>query len=67
MTEILKLITDYTLKEYKLVRLEGYVREHNKASARMMEKAGYELEGIIRKNQKKGAKFINDLLYSWVR
>ncbi|PIN93587.1 hypothetical protein COU61_00780 [Candidatus Pacearchaeota archaeon CG10_big_fil_rev_8_21_14_0_10_35_13] len=67
MTKILKIFTGYTFKKYNLVRLEGYVREYNKPSARMMEKAGYKLEGIIRKNQKKEGRYVNDLLYAKVK
>src|SRR3989339_887363 len=41
-----KLFVRYAFKNYNLKRLQGNVRIFNKASARMLEKSGYKLEGI---------------------
>jgi len=38
-------------KKYKLKRLEGWCRTFNKPSARVLEKSGFKLEGILRKNK----------------
>lgn len=51
-TKAVKLIVDYAFNELKLYRIEAGVMPHNKASIRMLEKAGFHKEGITRKNVK---------------
>jgi len=63
-TEALKLITKYGFKEYKLKRITANVFIYNKSSARALEKAGFKLEGILRKNRFKNNKYIDDLFYA---
>jgi len=46
-TKTLKLLTNYAFKKYKLKRITGRCRSFNKASIRVMKKAGYKLESII--------------------
>lgn len=67
MTEAVKIVTNYAFKKYKLARIYGHVRTFNKPSARVMEKAGYKLEGILRKNVLKNGKLYDDFLYAKVR
>jgi [ribosomal protein S5]-alanine N-acetyltransferase len=66
-TEAVKLATDYFFKKYKLVRVQGNARSFNKASARVMEKAGYRLEGILKKNKLKNGKYLDDMVYAKVK
>jgi len=66
-TKALRLFTDYAFKKLKLVRIQANVRTFNKASARILEKAGYKLGGIRRKNVLKEGKFYDDFLYARVR
>jgi ribosomal-protein-alanine N-acetyltransferase len=63
----LKLFTKYAFKKYKLKRISGWCRTFNKASARTMEKAGYKLEGIMRKNKKKNGKYLDDMIWAKVK
>jgi RimJ/RimL family protein N-acetyltransferase len=42
-------------------------RAKNKASARVLEKAGYKLEGILKKNKCVDGEFLDDFLYAKVR
>jgi len=65
-TEALKTLTDYAFKKYKLKRIEGICRTFNKASARVLEKAGYKLEGILRKNKCKNGKYLDDMVFAKV-
>lgn len=39
-------------------------RTFNKASARVLEKSGYKLEGILRKNKFKDGKYLDDMLWA---
>lgn len=66
-TKALKLFTNYAFKKFKLVRIQANVRTFNKASARVLENAGYKLEGIRRKNVLKNGKYYDDFLYARVK
>ena len=67
MSKAVSIVTDYAFKKYKLKRLIGVCRTFNKASARTMEKAGYKLEGIMRKNKFKDGKYLDDMIWAVVR
>ena len=67
MTEVVKLITKFGFKRLKLKRIYGLVYSFNKASMRVLEKAGYKFEGILKKNSKKANRFIDDYLFAVVR
>jgi RimJ/RimL family protein N-acetyltransferase len=66
-TKAIKFITDYAFKKYKLKRMSTVTRTFNKASARALEKAGYKLEGILRKNKFKDGKYLDDMLFAKVK
>ena len=66
-TEAVKLITNYAFKKYKLKRIDGWCRTFNKASARVLEKAGYQLEGILRKNKFRNGKYLDDMVWAKVK
>jgi len=66
-SKALKLMTDYAFKKYKLKRMYTYTRTFNKASARILEKAGFKLEGILRKNKFKNNKYLDDMLWAKVK
>ena len=65
-SKAVKLVTHYAFKKYKLKRISGMGRANNKASARTLEKAGYKLEGILRKNKCVDGKYLNDFIYARV-
>ncbi|WP_257351601.1 GNAT family N-acetyltransferase [Pseudalkalibacillus decolorationis] len=50
MTEAVKLVVLYGFETLKLHRIEAGVMPHNIGSIRVLEKAGFEKEGIARKN-----------------
>ncbi|MFC7370334.1 GNAT family N-acetyltransferase [Fictibacillus iocasae] len=56
-TEAVKLVVDYSFNELKLHRLEAGVMPHNLGSLRVLEKAGFEREGLARKNVKINGKW----------
>lgn len=62
--EALKQMTDYAFLNFpELVRLWAAVFEYNKASMRVLEKAGYELEGIRKKGAIKNGRVIDEYVY----
>lgn len=66
-TNAVKLITKYGFKKYKLKRIEGWCRTFNKASARVLKKAGFKLEGILRKNKFKNGKYLDDIIWARIK
>jgi len=63
-TEALMAVTDYAFASYDLCRLYAHVFEWNLASARVLEKAGYTLEGRLKKSVTKDKQTIDQLLYA---
>ena len=66
-TLALRAVTDYAFIQFDLARLYAYVYEWNPASARVLEKAGYEYEGRLRKSITKDVQTIDQWLYATVR
>ena len=66
-TEALRAVTDWAFATTDLVRIQAGVFEWNPASARVLEKAGYLLEGRHRKAWIKDARMIDRLLYARLR
>lgn len=65
-TEALLLYSEYVLNVENKVRLEAHVFEWNPASCRVLEKAGFELEGCMKKSVYKDGEFIDAFLYAKV-
>ena len=66
-TEVLRAMTDYAFKHFAICRLEAGVFDWNPASARVLEKAGYTLEGRARNAVVKDGRTGDRLLYGLVR
>jgi [ribosomal protein S5]-alanine N-acetyltransferase len=62
-----RIVSEYAFKKYKLKRISGWCRTFNKASARVLEKAGFRLEGIFRKNKFKDGKYLDDMIWARVK
>jgi ribosomal-protein-alanine N-acetyltransferase len=56
-TEAVKLVLDYAFTTLKLHRIEAGVMPHNIGSIRVLEKAGFEKEGISKSNVKINGKW----------
>jgi len=67
MTEAVKIFTDYAYKKLKIKRLFAEVFASNKASARVLKRAGYKLEGVLKKNSLKNNKLVDDLIFAKVK
>jgi len=66
-TAALKLTTDYAFQTFPLERLQATVFEWNPASARVLEKAGYMLEGRLQCSIFKDGRLADSLLYARLR
>jgi ribosomal-protein-alanine N-acetyltransferase len=64
MTEAVTAFADYCFANFSLNRLFGEAYSNNPASARVLEKAGFVLEGRLRKNVVKDGKILDSLLYA---
>lgn len=66
-TEALIAVTDHAFSNYDVCRLYAHVFDWNHASARVLEKAGYEFEGRLRKSVTKDGQTIDQLMYAMIR
>jgi len=67
MTKAVRLATRYAFEKYSLRRIAGRCRTFNKASARVLEKAGYKLEGIHRKELFKDGRYLDNMYWAVVK
>ena len=66
-TDALIAVTDHAFANYDICRIFAHVFDWNGASARVLEKAGYELEGRLRKSVTKDGQTIDQLMYAAIR
>ena len=67
-TDALSNITDYAFRNFShLSRLYAHVFDWNVASMRVLEKAGFTREGVLRKSAQKAGRVIDMILYSRIR
>lgn len=66
-TEALIAVTEYAFANFDLCRLYAHVFDWNPASARVLEKAGYEFEGRLKKSVTKDGQTIDQLMYAIIR
>jgi ribosomal-protein-alanine N-acetyltransferase len=62
-TKAVNLLVDYGFDQLGLVRIYTGVFDYNKASQRVLEKAGFKLEGIFEKSVLKNGKICNEYRY----
>jgi len=66
-TEAVKIILDYLFLSKNIVRIQAETNQRNIASQRVLEKAGFRREGLIRKSIFVKGKWEDSLLYSILR
>ena len=66
-TEALRGFTDWAFAHLELCRLYSFVFETNPASRRVLEKAGYALEGCMRSAVTKEGRTLDQFLFACVR
>jgi ribosomal-protein-alanine N-acetyltransferase len=64
MSKAVKIVSDFALSELNLIRLAAFVFDLNLASARVLEKAGFQREGLLRRYFIKDGKPIDVFIYS---
>lgn len=64
MSEVVPAFVDYCFKEFSLNRIFAMPHSNNPASARVLEKAGFVLEGRLRQNVVKDGQILDSLLYA---
>lgn len=67
LTEALKATTEWAMQTYGLNRLYAQPFDGNTGSVRVLEKAGYVLEGCQKKGAFKDGRFVDKYLYAFVR
>lgn len=66
MTATVRTVCEYGFAEFGLVKIVAHVFDFNLASARVLEKCGFELEGRLRKHYQKDGRYIDAKLYALV-
>lgn len=70
MTEAVKMVTKFAFGKLGLTRIYARVPSFNRGSMRVLEKAGYKFEGVLRKNvcvKRGGSKrFVDDHIFAKV-
>ncbi len=64
MTDAVRRVADHSFRELRLIRLTAHVFAFNTASVRVLEKAGFQLEGRLRLHYKKDGRLLDGLLYA---
>jgi RimJ/RimL family protein N-acetyltransferase len=65
-TLVLKATTPYAIETYQLNRIFAVPFTRNIASIRVLEKAGYTREGIMKRSAFKDGRFVDEALYAFV-
>ena len=64
MTDVVHSACQFALNKWQLVRIAAFVFDFNARSARVLEKNGFVLEGILRKQHRKDDRFVDTLLFA---
>lgn len=67
MPEVLKIVSDYGFKKFGLKRIYAGVYSFNPPSMRVLEKNGFKLEGILKKDVKKDGKLFDKHVFAKIK
>jgi ribosomal-protein-alanine N-acetyltransferase len=67
MSQAVQLLTEYAFEEFRLIRIYAQPVAGNRASARVLEKAGFQREGLLRASVYKEGKVLDQVVYAKVR
>lgn len=67
VTEAVQALTNYAFEQFDLMRIWACVFEWNPGSMRVLEKAGFVCEGVLRKAATKDGQTIDVMMYAIVR
>lgn len=66
-TRALAAVTDWAFTEYRLTRVFALVFAHNVPSIRVLEKAGFQREGVLQRSAVKNGAILDQLMYAKVK
>jgi [ribosomal protein S5]-alanine N-acetyltransferase len=67
MTAVVQRLCQHAFEEFGLVKITAHVHPHNQASARVLEKCGFEEEGFLRKHFVKDGQFLDARLFGLLK
>ena len=67
MTRAVTAATDWAFDNYRIVRIFATTFSHNVGSVRVLEKAGFEREGLLRRSAIKNGEVLDQIMYAKVR
>ncbi|MDR3747752.1 MAG: GNAT family protein [Acidobacteriota bacterium] len=67
VTRAVTAASDWALDNYRITRIYAMAFAHNVASMRVLEKAGFEREGLMRRSAIKNGVILDQVLYAKVR
>ena len=67
MTAVVQSACAFAMGKWNLVRITAHVFVSNERSARVLEKCGFQFEGVLRKHHMKDGKHIDSKLYALVK
>jgi RimJ/RimL family protein N-acetyltransferase len=67
MTSVVQRLCQHAFEEFGLAKIIAHVASHNPASARVLEKCGFQQEGFLRKHFLKDGRFIDARLFGLLR
>ena len=67
MTAVVQRVCQYAFGEFGLAKITAHVFPHNPASARVLEKCGFQEEGFLRQHFRKDGQFIDARLFALLK
>ena len=67
MTEAVKLVCDFVFENTDIIRIFAEPLAYNTASCRVLEKAGFMFEGVLRSNAYKNGNIVDMKMYALVK
>jgi RimJ/RimL family protein N-acetyltransferase len=67
MSAVIQRLCRHAFEEFGLVRITAHPFSHNPASARVLEKCGFQEEGLLRKHYLKDGQFIDARLFALLK
>ena len=64
MTAVVRRVCRHAFEDFGLAKITAHVFSHNPASARVLEKCGFQQEGLLRKHFLKDGSFIDARLFA---
>ena len=66
MTDVVRSACEIPLDEWKLLHFTAHVFDFNRTSARLLERSGFDFEGLLRKHHKQDGQCLDSTLYALV-